>query len=152
MSVSWQQAAVVAAVVGLASYLARPIRWRGQLVAELLRECAILFALYALWQLVLDFTVTSTTGAVSHGRWVWRAERMLHLPSERTVQRGILSHPTLVTLANRYYLLGHYGGLFVCLGWVFIFLPGCCPNWAWWTPPIRIWPTPWPTAFMTPDS
>ena len=121
VSVSWQQAAVVAGLVGLVAWTARLVLQRGRVVADALMECAILFALYAVWQLFLDFTVTSTTGAVSHGRWVWRVERTLRLPSERAVQRSILSYRWLVTFCNHYYPLAHYTGLLVCLAWVFFF-------------------------------
>jgi hypothetical protein len=86
-----------------------------------LRECAILFALYAAWQLVLDFTVTSTTGAVSHGRWLWDVERTFHLPNEKAVQGNILNAGWLVTFFNHYYLIAHYGALLICLAWVFFF-------------------------------
>ena len=122
MSISWQEAAQIAAFVGLAALAARLVLRRhpsGWLVTDVLTECAILFALYALWQLLLDHTVTSTTGAVSHGRWLWRVERSLHLPSERTIQHGILSHGWLVTFFNQYYRLAHYGGLLIALAWVF---------------------------------
>ncbi len=125
MSVSWQQAVVVACAFALAALAARLAvgrgRGRGRIVADVLLEGAVLFALYAVWQLALDFTVTSTKGAVAHGRWVWRVERALHLPGEKSVQGGILSHRTLVSVLNQYYLLAHYGGLLICLAWVFLF-------------------------------
>src|ERR1700674_4682588 len=109
MSISWQQAAAVAVLAALAALAAGRVLQRGRVVIDVLMECAILFALYAVWQLVLDFTVTSTTGAVSHGRWLWRVERRLHLPSERAIQRGVISHRWLVTFGNHYYPLAHYG-------------------------------------------
>ena len=65
--------------------------------------------------------MTSTTGAVSHGRWIWRVERSIHLPSERTIQRAVLPHHWLVTFFNHYYLIAHYAGLLLCLTWAFIF-------------------------------
>lgn len=121
MSVSWQEAALVAGLVALAGLAARLVLRRARIVGDALIECAVLFALYAVWQFLLDRTVTSTTGAVSHGRWVWRLERTFHLPSERTVQRDILPHHWLITFLNHYYLITHYAGLLVCLAWAFLF-------------------------------
>jgi hypothetical protein len=121
MTVTWQQAALVAGLIGLAGFAARLVLRRARLVADMLVECAILFALYAVWQLILDLTVTSTTGAVSHGRWVWRVERTFHLPSETAFQRGILPHRWLITFLNHYYLITHYTALLICLTWAFVF-------------------------------
>jgi len=121
MSISWQEAARVAALVGLAALAARLLLRKRRVVADVLAQCAILFALYAVWQLLLDHTVTSTTGAISHGQWLWRLERTFHLPSEKTIQDGILSHGWLVTFFNQYYWVAHYGGLLVALSWVFFF-------------------------------
>jgi hypothetical protein len=121
MSISWQQAVLIASVVGGAGVAARLLLARRPLAAAVLFECALLFALYAVWQFVLDLTVTSTTGAVPHARWLWRVERALHLPSERAVQQGVRSHDSLVIAFNDYYRLAHYGGLLICLAWAFVF-------------------------------
>jgi hypothetical protein len=121
VSVTWQQAALVAGLVAIAALTARLAIRRVWIVADVLTECAVLFALYAVWQLVLVHTVTTTTGAVSHGRWVWRVERTFHLPSERALQSDILPHQWLVTFFNRWYLISHYTGLLVCLTWAFVF-------------------------------
>jgi hypothetical protein len=121
VSVSWRQAASIAAIVELVAFGLRYALPRRRIIADVLRESGILFALYALWQFVLDLTVTSTAGAVAHGRWLWRVERTFRLPSERVVQRSILPTGWLVTLLNRYYLGAHYGAVLVCLAWVFLF-------------------------------
>jgi hypothetical protein len=121
VSVSWQQAALIAAIIELVAFGLRQALHRRRIVPDVLRECGILFALYAVWQFVLDLTVTSTTGAVAHGRWLWRVERSFHLPSERALQRSILPTSWLVTLLNHYYLAAHYTALLICLAWVFLF-------------------------------
>jgi hypothetical protein len=120
VSVTWQQAGLVAALVAVAALAARLALQKVRIVADVLTECAVLFALYAVWQFVLDLTVTTTTGAVSHGRWVWRVERTFHLPSERALQDDILSHGWLVSFLNHWYLITHYTGLLVCLTWAFV--------------------------------
>src|ERR1700759_3063383 len=66
-------------------------------------EAALLFGLYALWQFAGSFAVMGTSGAVPRARWLWDAERILHLPSETALQRLILPHPLLVQLCNLYY-------------------------------------------------
>src|ERR1041385_3616435 len=49
-------------------------------------EAALLFGLYALWQFAGSFTVMGTSGAIPRARWLWQAERFLHLPSETALQ------------------------------------------------------------------
>src|SRR5579862_3162995 len=66
-------------------------------------EAALLFGLYALWQFTGSFTVMGTSGAIPRGRWLWDAERVLHLPSETALQRLVLPHPLLVQACNLYY-------------------------------------------------
>jgi hypothetical protein len=105
----------------VAGVAARLVLVRHRIAADVLLECSLLFALYAAWQFVLDLTVTSTTGAVPHGRWLWRVERSIHLPSEKSVQHSVLFHQALVTVLNDYYRLTHYGALLICLAWAFLF-------------------------------
>lgn len=115
---SWQYAIAIA--VGLAAVAAalKALRlmaaWRG--VAG---EAALLFALYGLWQFAGSFTVMSPDGALPRARWLWHAERVLHLPSETSVQRAFLSHPLLVQAFNLYYDILHFPVLIGCLIWLY---------------------------------
>ena len=86
----------------------------------MIREAALLFGLYALWQFAGSFTVMSTAGAVMRGQWLWHAERLLHLPSETAVQQPFLSHPLLVQAFNYYYDILHFPVLGICLVWLYV--------------------------------
>ncbi|HSS08329.1 MAG TPA: phosphatase PAP2 family protein, partial [Acidimicrobiales bacterium] len=113
---TWKVAAV--ASLGLV-VLALLVRSRRQGVADYLKEAAVILGLYAIWQLALDFLVTSVAGAVPHGTWVWRVERSLHLPSEISVQRAALAHPLLIQSLNIFYSVVHFPALIVFLVWLF---------------------------------
>ena len=78
-------------------------------------EAALLFGLYGLWQFAGSFTVMSPAGALPRARWLWHAERVLHLPSETAVQRLFLPHPLLVQAFNLYYDILHFPVLGACL-------------------------------------
>ena len=82
-------------------------------------ESALLFGLYALWQFAGSFTVMGTSGALPRARWLWDAERLLHLPSETDLQRLILPHPLLVQACNYYYDVLHFPLLGACLIWLY---------------------------------
>ena len=36
-------------------------------------------------------------------RWIWHLERVLHLPSETTLQQVFLPHPLIIQFFNLYY-------------------------------------------------
>jgi hypothetical protein len=82
-------------------------------------EAALLFGLYALWQFAGSFTVMGTSGAIPRARWLWQAERFLHLPSETALQHPLLSHPLLVQASNLYYDILHFPLLGACLIWLY---------------------------------
>jgi len=84
------------------------------------RETGIIAGLYAVWQLAGMLSVVGTTGAYARGRWIERVEHDLRLPSEQSVQHGIIAHPLLVQACNIYYATMHFGGLFVFLLWLFV--------------------------------
>jgi hypothetical protein len=122
---SWQDATGAAAGLAIIALTAgavrrhRPARawitWGG-----VAREAAVLFGLYALWQFAGSFTVMSRAGAMSRGHWLWHAERVLHLPSETSVQRLFLPHPLLVQTFNLYYDTLHFAALGACLIWLYV--------------------------------
>jgi hypothetical protein len=125
---SWQYALATAGVLVLAAVAIRVGRraagpaghvrawalWGG--VAW---EAALLFGLYALWQFAGSFAVMGTSGAVPRARWLWQAERFLHLPSETALQQPLLSHPLLIQACNLYYDILHFPALGICLVWLY---------------------------------
>lgn len=120
---SWQDALVAACGLAIAATVIRANRRRltGTWItwAGVAWEAGLLFGLYALWQFAGSFTVMSAAGAVPRARWLWHAERLLHLPSETSVQRLFLPHPILVQAFNLYYDILHFPVLGVCLVWLY---------------------------------
>ena len=123
---SWQQAAIVACVVGLAGValigLGKPEgplarRW-ARLAGPFLREAGVVLGLYALWQLAGRLAGTPE-GAIGHAWWLWHAERAISLPNELGLQRWLLPHRTLSQAANVYYATMHFGMLIAMLVWLF---------------------------------
>jgi hypothetical protein len=121
---SWQDAIVIAGCLAVAAGVIRSRRgrWPG-----VITEAGLLFGLYALWQFAGSFTVMSSAGAVSRARWLWHAERILHLPSETSVQRLFLPHPVLVQAFNLYYDILHFPVLGACLIWLYVRHRDCYP-------------------------
>jgi PAP2 superfamily len=109
----------VAAIIGATGLLVRP---RGRVTTEaraILREVAIVTALYGIWRLSGELTLMGTEDARSRGLSVWRAERWLHLPNERTLQQWCMHALWLVRFANVYYIVGHVAPIGVLLVWLF---------------------------------
>jgi PAP2 superfamily len=121
LELSWQQAATVAGVLAVATVglrLAR--RPRLTAAATFTQETALVLALFALWQFAGSFAVMGPDGALGRGRWLWHLERVLHLPSETTVQQLFLPHPLIVQGFNLYYDGLHFPVLIACLIWLFV--------------------------------
>jgi hypothetical protein len=116
---TWRVSAFAAACLLGFALLSRSRGGRWASAADYCREAAVILGLYAVWQLSLDFLVTSVTGAVPHARWVWHLERSLHLPSEVSVQHAALGHPVLIQALNLFYSIVHFPALIVCLIWLF---------------------------------
>src|SRR6266567_462179 len=125
---SWQYALaaaggliIAAAAIRAGRLVRRPAgRWAAwALWGGVAWESALLFGLYALWQFAGSFTVMSASGALPRARWLWDAERVLHLPSETALQRLVLPHPLLVQACNYYYDILHFPLLGACLIWLY---------------------------------
>jgi hypothetical protein len=123
---SWQQAAALAAALGLAGLvLVRAGAPGGPLARRcaahagpFAREAGVVIGLYALWQLAGNLAGTPRD-AIGHAWWIWHAERTAGLPSELDVQRLLLPHPLLSQAANLYYATMHFGMLIAMLTWLF---------------------------------
>jgi hypothetical protein len=93
---------------------------RARFVAAASFEVAVVCALFALWQVANQLTRGHTVGGISRGRWLWHAERVIHLPSEKSVQDLIIGHPWLVRSANYYYDTAHLTLMVVFLTWLWL--------------------------------
>jgi hypothetical protein len=76
-------------------------------------EIGVVLGLLLLWKLASAVSLGDTAAAFARGRWIWHLEQTLRLPSEVSVQSGLLAHPDLVRVVNLYYLVAHFGSL-VC--------------------------------------
>lgn len=94
-------------------------RHRPRALPELLLVVALWIA-YSLGRLVADGHVTA---AFHNADRVWHLERMLHLPSEATVQRLALHSETLVRTANIYYAFVHFPMTAAFLLWLYLRRP-----------------------------
>ncbi|MGH9056645.1 MAG: phosphatase PAP2 family protein [Acidimicrobiales bacterium] len=119
--VPWTDALEMAAGTGAVAALAsRSRRRRLEAVAPYAKELTIILGLYALWQYAGAFSIGQGAGAVARGRWIWQAERALHVPSEAWLQHLVLGHRHLVQLLNLYYVGVHVPALFGFLVWLFV--------------------------------
>ena len=118
MLVPWTWAAAAAGtlfVVGIALRLSGRAAKRSDLSVE----TAIVLGLYALWQEGGSIALNHVEGAVGNARWVWHAQRFLHLPSEVDVQGLVLSHPLWVEAVNGFYDIVHVPALIGFLLWLY---------------------------------
>lgn len=129
VDLTWPESAGMAVVLAAAS---AALLWRGTAAARsaaagrlagagrFVREAALFFALFALWQYAGSFALLGADGATGRARWIWHAERDLRLPSEAAVQRLFLPHPLLIESFNLYYAILHFPVLLACLIWLFV--------------------------------
>jgi hypothetical protein len=88
-----------------------------------LREVAlvlILFMAYKLGRVAADGHVVE---AMANARGVWHLERLLHLPSEYTLQHLVVGHEWLIKFANCYYAYVHFPITAACLIWMWVRRP-----------------------------
>jgi len=135
MGVSWlhldMRSALVAAALLIALALAvRPARRRwSDVVAAGAVEAALVCALFALWQIANTMAHHHVAGGLANGRWVWHAERWLHVPSETSMQRLVLPHAGVVRASNYYYATAHLTGMVVFLAWLWLRYRDRYPRW-----------------------
>jgi hypothetical protein len=94
-----------------------------------LREFVLLNVLFIIWRVVGHVSLFHEAGAFGRGRWIWNAERTLHLQNEASMQRSILGHATLDRVFNGYYAWAHAVVLVVVLLWLLIRHRDAYPRW-----------------------
>src|SRR5690348_2221650 len=97
MWLPWQPAAVIGAVLAIAGWVlpAGAVRSTNRVavaISAFLREAALVFGLYSIWQLAASLSLLNVDSAFGRGRWVWHAEQVLHFPSELHLQRLLLPY------------------------------------------------------------
>lgn len=121
LELSWHAAAIIAGCLALAvpSLRRSPNRFLAGSVPYA-QESAIILGLFALWQYAGSFGVMGPDGALGRAQWIWDAERVVHLPSETTVQAFFLPHPLIVQFFNYYYASLHFPVLVGTMIWLFV--------------------------------
>jgi PAP2 superfamily len=120
LELTWEQAAIAAGGVGVASAALRAARKpRLAGAATFARETALVLGLFALWQYAGSFSVVGPGGAIGRARWIWRFERTIRLPSEAAIQRVFLPHQLIIEFFNLYYDTLHFTVLIACMIWLF---------------------------------
>ncbi|HUA42113.1 MAG TPA: phosphatase PAP2 family protein [Streptosporangiaceae bacterium] len=121
LELSWQEAALSAAGLAVASLALRAARKpRPASAAVFVQEAALVVGLFALWQYAGSFAVLGPGGALGRARSIWRFERAVHLPSEAAVQQAFLPHPLIIQFFNLYYDSLHFPVLIACMAWLFV--------------------------------
>lgn len=118
---TWDQAALTAALTGVAFVLlrrARPSRLRSVLMPATL-ELTLMAALYSIWRMARVLPLDRQQGAIERARDIDRWQHDLHLPSELSLQRFVLDHEWLGRLMNYYYAILHVPALIVFMVWLF---------------------------------
>ena len=100
--------------------LLRPTGPRGRMAVAAVRESGIVLALFSFWQLAGTLAHHSAAGAVGRGEDILTVERHLHIATEHGTQDLVLGHSLVTQLCNAFYVYGHFNGLILFLGWIFL--------------------------------
>ncbi|MFJ6168417.1 phosphatase PAP2 family protein [Micromonospora orduensis] len=85
-----------------------------------MRELGLVAALFLIYKAARVAGADRASTALGNGEWIWRVERLFHLPDEAAFQRPVLSHELLVHLANGYYAYVHFPATAICLIWLYV--------------------------------
>ncbi|MER5307483.1 phosphatase PAP2 family protein [Streptomyces sp. NPDC002773] len=89
----------------------------------LLRELALVTALFLVYKFGRLFANGHETRAFRNADRVWDAERAVHLPGEGTIQQLLLHGEPLVRAANTYYAAVHFPATLAFLVWLYLRRP-----------------------------
>ena len=98
-------------------------------VLRALLELGLVLALFELYRYGRLLARGEDTAAYTHALQVHHFERLLHLPSEATVQ-GLVPSDTLLHAANIYYFSVHFPAMIAFLVWGYLFRPRAEYVWA----------------------
>lgn len=118
---TWDQAALAAALTGVAFVLLRrsgPTRLRSIMMPATL-ELTLMASLYSIWRMARVLPLDRQQGAIARARDIDRWQHSLHLPSELSLQNFVLDHDWLGRMMNYYYAIFHVPALIVFMVWLF---------------------------------
>jgi hypothetical protein len=123
----WRQALVIAAVVAACSLILSLVRRRSassrprlDSTILVLRELALILALYAAWQYVGSLSIGGLEQADAAGMWLADLEAALRWPSEAAIQQAVLGNDAIIHLADVYYTGLHIPVFVITLIWVLL--------------------------------
>jgi hypothetical protein len=119
---TWDQAAVMAALCGLATIVlqrTRPTRLRAVAMAAA-QELTLMASLYSVWRLARVLPLAQPAGAINRARQIDRLQHTLHMPTELSLQHFVLQHSWLARSVNAYYAVAHVPALIAFLVWLFV--------------------------------
>src|SRR4051794_9680029 len=119
MWLSWHAATLLALALAVAGFCVPERAHWVTVTKAVLKEAALIAALYALWQLAGSLSIMNATRAVARGRWIWHVEQRWHFASELWLQRLVIHQSWFVRGSNLYYAIVHGPALFACLIWLF---------------------------------
>ncbi|WP_426573858.1 phosphatase PAP2 family protein [Aquihabitans sp. McL0605] len=127
---SWNQAAVAALVLAVVALVARRFDHpKAKTTAAVAQEVALVSFLYMLWRLARQLPLTHEQGAEERGRWIYRFQRSVHLPSELSMEHWLKAHHWAATLTVDYYATVHVPALICFLVWMWVRHPDDYPRW-----------------------
>ena len=100
----------------------RAVRRAGPAVLRAVLELVLVAVLFELYRLGRLLARGEEAAAYDHAVDVHHLERLLHLPSEATIQ-GLVPSETLLHLANVYYFSVHFPAMVAFLVWGYLFRP-----------------------------
>lgn len=109
--------------------LRAPATRLGDAVLPAAREFALIAGLYAVWRLARMLPVTHEEGALDRARDINHFQRLLHLPTEISMQHFVIDHDRLARFVNGYYAIVHVPALIVFLVWAFVRHRDRYPHW-----------------------
>jgi hypothetical protein len=98
-------------------------------VLRALLELALVLAMFEFYRFGRLLARSETTAAYAHALQVHHLERLLHLPSEATLQ-SLVPSDTLLHAANIYYFSVHFPAMIAFLVWGYLFRPRAEYRWA----------------------
>ncbi|MFV0259270.1 MAG: phosphatase PAP2 family protein [Acidimicrobiales bacterium] len=134
--ITWDQAAAVAVVSGVACLIVRTDRFRGWRESRRWRwaeptaaELTIVATLYAVWRLARQLPFTRVDGALERGLDIHRFEAWLGLPSELALQHFVERHDWLGPPIADYYAYVHIPATVAGMVWLFARHRDHYPHW-----------------------
>ncbi|KAA1376321.1 phosphatase PAP2 family protein [Aeromicrobium fastidiosum] len=128
---SWEQSGT-AALLSLIAWIVCTRLPRSRVVDALVpafREFALVAGLYAVWRLARMLPITHESGALERARDIDHVQRLLHLPTEISVQHLVIAHDWLARFVNGYYAIVHVPALIAFMVWAFVRHRDSYPHW-----------------------